>query len=207
MAKIKFTYDSKKVITDIDFSNKREDSKLQIARGIKLDDWIHELPIRLANEVGDDCEILFSGTDEDFSKIKDVLENYPGSYKFTCRKVTSRVLTPGNRFIKNERHINNTVPQKTKTTPFELLVENVMEINIQSAAVSGKIKQGSVRTGEKVIINSGGKEKTAIVAGVEISGNQYNYGQAPDNVILLLRNVGAADVTVGDLITKGDENE
>lgn len=72
----------------------------------------------------------------------------------------------------------------------------------KSAVVTGLIKRGTIRNGDKLIVFGGGKKTNAICGGIEMNGKIYNEANTGDVVGILLKNVNNEDIIIGQIITR-----
>ncbi|KAK9699671.1 hypothetical protein RND81_08G188400 [Saponaria officinalis] len=87
---------------------------------------------------------------------------------------------------------------------FLMPIEDVFSIQGRGTVVTGRIEQGTIKTGEEVEIlglMQGGPLKTT-VTGVEMFKKILDHGEAGDNVGLLLRGLKREDVQRGQVIAK-----
>ncbi|KAL9227203.1 hypothetical protein vseg_002925 [Gypsophila vaccaria] len=87
---------------------------------------------------------------------------------------------------------------------FLMPIEDVFSIQGRGTVVTGRIEQGTIKTGEEVEIlglMQGGPLKTT-VTGVEMFKKILDHGEAGDNVGLLLRGLKREDVQRGQVVAK-----
>jgi elongation factor Tu len=95
------------------------------------------------------------------------------------------------------------LPERPIDKPFLLPIEDVFSITGRGTVVTGRIERGQVRTGEDMeIIGLTDERKKTVVTGVEMFRKILDYGEAGDNVGLLLRGTDRASVTRGQVIAK-----
>ncbi|XP_020587836.1 elongation factor Tu, mitochondrial [Phalaenopsis equestris] len=95
-------------------------------------------------------------------------------------------------------------PIRQLDKPFLMPIEDVFSIQGRGTVVTGRVEQGTIKTGEDVEIlglMQGGPLKTT-VTGVEMFKKILDYGQAGDNVGLLLRGLKRGDVQRGQVVCK-----
>ncbi|KAH0462564.1 hypothetical protein IEQ34_010139 [Dendrobium chrysotoxum] len=95
-------------------------------------------------------------------------------------------------------------PIRQLDKPFLMPIEDVFSIQGRGTVVTGRIEQGTIKTGEDVEIlglMQGGPLKTT-VTGVEMFKKILDHGQAGDNVGLLLRGLKRGDVQRGQVVCK-----
>jgi len=91
-------------------------------------------------------------------------------------------------------------PEREIDKPFLMPVEDVFSITGRGTVGTGRVERGKVKVGGEVeIVGLGAKRKT-VVTGVEMFRKLLDYGQAGDNVGLLLRGVDKRDLERGQVI-------
>jgi elongation factor Tu len=99
------------------------------------------------------------------------------------------------------------VPERYTDAPFLLSVENVLSITGRGTVVTGAVERGVVRPGDRVAVHGdagGGEPVTSVVTGLETFGKPMDFGQAGDNVAMLLRGVQRTQVRRGDIVAAPD---
>jgi len=95
------------------------------------------------------------------------------------------------------------VPPRDKEKPFLLPVEDVFSITGRGTVATGRIETGVVKTSEEVeLVGLGAEKKKTVVTGVEMFRKILDYGEAGDNVGLLLRGVNKDEIKRGMVIAK-----
>ncbi|XP_042428412.1 elongation factor Tu, mitochondrial-like [Zingiber officinale] len=94
-------------------------------------------------------------------------------------------------------------PIRQLDKPFLMPIEDVFSIQGRGTVVTGRVEQGTIKTGEDVEILGlmQGPLKTT-VTGVEMFKKILDHGQAGDNVGLLLRGLKRGDVQRGQVVSK-----
>jgi elongation factor Tu len=94
-------------------------------------------------------------------------------------------------------------PEREVDKAFLMPVEDIFSIQGRGTVATGRIETGSIKTGDEVEIVGYSKVpiKTACT-GVEMFKKGMDYGQAGDNVGLLLRGVKRDDIRRGQLVTQ-----
>ncbi|MGH4022057.1 MAG: elongation factor Tu, partial [Pseudonocardiaceae bacterium] len=94
-------------------------------------------------------------------------------------------------------------PEREIDKPFLMPIEDVFTITGRGTVVTGRVERGKIKTSEEVEI-VGIKEKSAktTVTGVEMFRKILDYGEAGDNVGLLLRGIKREDVERGQVVIK-----
>jgi len=93
-------------------------------------------------------------------------------------------------------------PMRLVDKPFLLAVEDVFSISGRGTVATGRIEQGKVKTGEEVEIVGIRPTQKTVVTGVEMFRKTLDYGEAGDNVGLLLRGIEKEQVERGQVIAK-----
>jgi elongation factor Tu len=92
-------------------------------------------------------------------------------------------------------------PKRDKDRPFLLPVEDVFTITGRGTVATGRIERGQIRTGDKVeVLGLMDKKLDTTVTGVEMFRKILDYGEAGDNVGLLLRGIERKDIERGMVI-------
>ncbi len=95
------------------------------------------------------------------------------------------------------------LPPREKDKPFLMPVEDVFTITGRGTVATGRIEAGVINTNDAVEIIGMGEEKlTSTVTGVEMFRKILDYGEAGDNVGLLLRGIDKKDIRRGMVIVK-----
>jgi elongation factor Tu len=93
-------------------------------------------------------------------------------------------------------------PERETDKPFLMPVEDVFSIKGRGTVGTGRIERGEIRTGEEIEIVGLGETSKTTVTGVEMFNKTLDYGQAGDNVGLLLRGVDKEDLERGQVLAK-----
>jgi elongation factor Tu len=95
------------------------------------------------------------------------------------------------------------LPPRDKEKPFLMPVEDVFTITGRGTVATGRIETGVINTADNVeIIGMGAEKLNSTVTGVEMFRKILDYGEAGDNVGLLLRGVEKKDIRRGMVIIK-----
>ena len=95
------------------------------------------------------------------------------------------------------------LPPREKDKPFLMPVEDVFKITGRGTVATGRIETGVINSNDAVeIIGMGDVKLTSTVTGVEMFRKILDYGEAGDNVGLLLRGIDKADIRRGMVIVK-----
>lgn len=95
-------------------------------------------------------------------------------------------------------------PVRELDKPFLMAIEDVFSISGRGTVATGRIERGKIKVGEEVDLVGMAKEiKKTVVTGVEMFRKELDYGQAGDNVGLLLRGVEKEDIQRGQVLAAG----
>ena len=95
------------------------------------------------------------------------------------------------------------LPPREKDKPFLMPVEDVFTITGRGTVATGRIELGVINSNDPVeILGMGDVKLTSTVTGVEMFRKILDYGEAGDNVGLLLRGIDKADIRRGMVIVK-----
>jgi len=95
------------------------------------------------------------------------------------------------------------LPVRDKDKPFLMPIEDVFTITGRGTVATGRIETGVIRTGDEVeIIGFGADKLKTTVTGIEMFRKVLDYGEAGDNVGLLLRGIEKKDIRRGMVIAK-----
>jgi elongation factor Tu len=100
--------------------------------------------------------------------------------------------------------VDESIPQPTRDVdkPFLMPVEGVFTISGRGTVATGRIERGKINTGEEIELIGLGKNMKTTVTGVEMFRKTLDYGEAGDNVGLLLRGVKKEDIERGMVAAK-----
>jgi elongation factor Tu len=93
-------------------------------------------------------------------------------------------------------------PERAIDKPFLMPVEDVFSISGRGTVATGRIERGQIRTGEGVEVVGVKETSLTTITGVEMFRKILDYGQAGDNVGLLLRGVKREEIVRGQVICK-----
>jgi elongation factor Tu len=93
-------------------------------------------------------------------------------------------------------------PVRDIDKPFLMPVEDVFSISGRGTVATGRIERGQIKVGESVEIVGIRDTTTSTVTGVEMFRKLLDYGEAGDNVGLLLRGLKREDIERGQVISK-----
>jgi elongation factor Tu len=93
-------------------------------------------------------------------------------------------------------------PVRAVDKPFLMPIEDVFSIKGRGTVGTGKIERGQIKVGEAVEIVGFNANKNSVVTGVEMFQKTMDFGQAGDNVGVLLRGIEKNDLERGQVICK-----
>ncbi|MDR0921995.1 MAG: elongation factor Tu [Lactobacillales bacterium] len=94
-------------------------------------------------------------------------------------------------------------PERDTDKPLLLPVEDVFSITGRGTVASGRIDRGQVKTGDTVaIVGITEETREAVVTGIEMFRKTLDYGEAGDNVGILLRGIQRDEIQRGQVIAK-----
>ena len=93
-------------------------------------------------------------------------------------------------------------PERDIDKPFLMPVEDVFTIQGRGTVATGRIERGQVRTGETIELVGITETSQTTCTGVEMFRKILDYGQAGDNVGLLLRGLKREEVARGQVLSK-----
>ena len=93
-------------------------------------------------------------------------------------------------------------PERDVAKPFLMPIEDVFSITGRGTAVTGRIEQGVVNTGDNIEIIGIRDTQTTVCTGVEMFRKLLDEGQAGDNIGALLRGIEKDEVQRGQVLAK-----
>jgi len=93
-------------------------------------------------------------------------------------------------------------PVRDIDKPFLMPIEDVFTISGRGTVVTGRCERGQVRVGEEIEIVGFAPTQKTVCTGVEMFRKTLDYGQAGDNVGLLLRGIKKDEVERGQVVAK-----
>jgi elongation factor Tu len=93
-------------------------------------------------------------------------------------------------------------PMRDVDKPFLMPIEDVFTISGRGTVVTGRCERGKVKVGEEVEIVGFTPTQKTVCTGVEMFRKTLDYGQAGDNVGLLLRGIKKDEVERGQVVAK-----
>jgi elongation factor Tu len=94
------------------------------------------------------------------------------------------------------------LPQRDIDKDFLMPIEDVFTISGRGTVVTGRVERGKVRVGEEMEIVGIRPTVKRVVTGVEMFRKLLDYGEAGDNIGLLLRGTERKDVERGQVVAK-----
>jgi len=95
------------------------------------------------------------------------------------------------------------IPPRLTELPFLMPIEDVFSITGRGTVATGRIERGVINSGDPVeILGMGAENLKSTVTGVEMFRKILDYGEAGDNVGLLLRGIEKTDIKRGMVICK-----
>jgi elongation factor Tu len=100
--------------------------------------------------------------------------------------------------------LDSYIPEPTRDVdkPFLMPIEDVFTISGRGTVVTGRCERGKVKVGEEVEIVGFTPTQKTVCTGVEMFRKTLDYGQAGDNVGLLLRGIKKDEVERGQVVAK-----
>ena len=99
-------------------------------------------------------------------------------------------------------------PQRAIDAPFQMPIEDVFTISGRGTVVTGTVEQGKCKVGDEVhMIGIKRKPSPTTITGIETFKKQLDYGEAGDNVGVLLRGVTKDQVKRGMCLIKPSSME
>lgn len=94
------------------------------------------------------------------------------------------------------------LPTREVDKPFLMPIEDVFSITGRGTVVTGRIERGRIKVGDSVEVVGFGETKSTVVTGVEMFRKVLDYGEAGDNVGLLLRGIEKDEVWRGMVVAE-----
>jgi elongation factor Tu len=98
--------------------------------------------------------------------------------------------------------LDNYIPDPLRVVdkPFLMPIEDVFSISGRGTVVTGRVERGVIKVGEEVEIVGFAPTQKTVVTGVEMFRKTLDFGQAGDNVGLLLRGIKKDEVERGQVV-------
>jgi elongation factor Tu len=144
-------------------------------------------------------------------EVRDLLStyNFPGDEIPVVKGSALKALESGEPGVEETKCIDELLdaiddyipePERDIDKPFLMPVEDVFSITGRGTVGTGRVERGKIKVGEEVeVVGLGAKRKT-VVTGVEMFRKLLDYGQAGDNVGLLLRGVDKRELERGQVV-------
>src|SRR5438067_1042545 len=141
----------------------------------------------------DDAELL----DLVELEVRELLSkyNFPGDEAPVIRGSATGALKGDKQWVEKIEELYNAldtfIPEPVRETdkPFLFPVEDVFSITGRGTVATGRIDRGKIKSGEEVALVGFGSDKKSVVTNVETFRKSLDYGEAGDNVGLLLRGI------------------
>jgi elongation factor Tu len=144
-------------------------------------------------------------------EIRDLLDKYefPGQEIPVIRGSALGGLNGDAKWVEKIMDLMNAVdtyipvPPRATELPFLMPVEDVFSITGRGTVATGRIERGVINSGDLVdILGMGAENLKSTVTGVGMFRKILDYGEAGDNVGLLLRGIEKTDIRRGMVICK-----
>jgi elongation factor Tu len=93
-------------------------------------------------------------------------------------------------------------PERDTEKTFLMAIEDVFSITGRGTVATGRIERGIIKVGDSVEIVGIRATKTTIITGIEMFQKSLEFGQAGDNVGILLRGITRDDIERGMVLSK-----
>jgi len=93
-------------------------------------------------------------------------------------------------------------PIRDKDKPFLMAIEDVFSIEGRGTVATGRIERGTINSNEEVEIVGIKPTIKSTVVSIEMFNKTLNYGEAGDNVGVLLRGIKKEDIERGQVLAK-----
>ena len=124
-----------------------------------------------------------------------VLEDTSNDPNAECYKPIQAILDAVDDYIPT--------PERKADLPFLMPIEDIFTITGRGTVVTGRIDRGQTKVGDEVeIVGLSDEKKKSVITGVEMFHKILDYGEAGDNVGLLLRGIQRTDVERGQVVCK-----
>jgi elongation factor Tu len=154
----------------------------------------------------DDAELL----DLVELEVRELLNKYefPGDDVPVIRGSASKAIEGDAKWVKSVEELLEAIdknipePKRDVDKAFLMPVEDVFSITGRGTVATGRIERGKIKVGEEVEMVGLGAGKKTVVTGVEMFRKLLDFGQAGDNVGLLLRGVEKNEIERGMVLAK-----
>lgn len=143
-------------------------------------------------------------------EIRELLTKYdfPGDTLPVIKGSALKALEGDAKYVESIVDLMNAVDESIPQPPrevdkdFLMPIEQVFTISGRGTVATGRIERGKIKTGEEINIVGLGKSLKTIVTGVEMFKKTLDYGEAGENVGLLLRGIKKEDIERGMVAAK-----
>ncbi|QSW37840.1 elongation factor Tu [Candidatus Vidania fulgoroideae] len=106
--------------------------------------------------------------------------------------------------LKLAHKLDNYIPSPIRDIdkPFLLPIEDVVSISGRGTVVTGRIERGTIKLNDEIEIIGLKKNNKSTCIGIEMFKKTLDYGQAGDNVGILLRGIKREEVSRGQVLAK-----
>jgi elongation factor Tu len=154
----------------------------------------------------DDAELL----DLVELEVRELLSQYefPGDDTPVIRGAASKAIEGNAEWVAKVLELYDALdsfipePVREVDKPFIMPVEDVFSITGRGTVATGRVERGKIKGGEEVQLVGFGAEKKTVVTSVETFRKSLDWGEAGDNVGLLLRGVEKTDIERGMVLAK-----
>src|SRR6266498_4206265 len=154
----------------------------------------------------DDAELL----DLVELEVRELLSQYefPGDDTPVIRGATSKAIEGDAQWVPKilelYEALDSFIPEPVREVdkPFIMPVEDVFSITGRGTVATGRVERGKIKGGEEVQLVGFGAEKKTVVTSVETFRKSLDWGEAGDNVGLLLRGMEKNEIERGMVLAK-----
>jgi elongation factor Tu len=154
----------------------------------------------------DDAELL----DLVELEVRELLSQYefPGDDTPVIRGAASKAIEGDAQWVPKilelYEALDSFIPEPVREVdkPFIMPVEDVFSITGRGTVATGRVERGKIKGGEEVQLVGFGAEKKTVVTSVETFRKSLDWGEAGDNVGLLLRGVEKNEIERGMVLAK-----
>jgi elongation factor Tu len=94
-------------------------------------------------------------------------------------------------------------PKRDVDKPFLMPIEDIFSITGRGTVVTGRVERGKIKVGDEVeIVGMSDEIKKTVATGLEMFRKLLDYSQAGDNIGVLLRGIGRAEVERGQVLAQ-----
>jgi elongation factor Tu len=92
------------------------------------------------------------------------------------------------------------IPERDENKPFLMYIEDLFSIEGQGTVVTGKVRRGKLKVGDKVEIVGFGQKKEAVVKGIQMFHKNLEEAKPGDDVGINLRGIERGEVRRGQVL-------